>query len=95
MTPPDGNGGEGLVGKRVTRPNVRRLIHGRGRYTDDISVPQMLHIAFVRSTYGHAKVKAIETSAAETAPGGPRDHGRAGCRDLQTYAGDSPTQAWS
>ena len=64
----DGNGGEGLVGKRVTRPNVRRLIHGRGRYTDDISVPQMLHIAFVRSTYGHAKVKAIETSAAETAP---------------------------
>ncbi|MEC9206921.1 MAG: hypothetical protein VYE62_03055 [Pseudomonadota bacterium] len=69
MTPPDGNGGEGLVGKRVTRPNVRRLIHGRGRYTDDISVPQMLHIAFVRSTYGHAKVKSIETSAAETAPG--------------------------
>ena len=69
MTPPDGNGGEGLVGRRVTRPNVRRLIHGRGRYTDDISVPQMLHIAFVRSTYGHAKVKSIETSAAETAPG--------------------------
>ena len=48
MTPPDVNSG-GLVGKSVARPNVKRLIHGRGRYTDDISMPHMLHIAFVRS----------------------------------------------
>ena len=68
MTPPDGNGG-GLVGKSVARPNVKRLIHGRGRYTDDISMPHMLHIAFVRSPYGHAKINGIDASMAEDAPG--------------------------
>ncbi|MEE2721728.1 MAG: xanthine dehydrogenase family protein molybdopterin-binding subunit [Pseudomonadota bacterium] len=68
MTPPDGNSG-GLVGKSVARPNVKRLIHGRGRYTDDISMPHMLHIAFVRSPYGHAKINGIDPSMAEDAPG--------------------------
>lgn len=68
MSPPDGNT-EGLVGARVARPNVRRLIHGRGRYTDDISVPHMLHVAFVRSPYGHARIKGIESSMAAGAPG--------------------------
>ena len=69
MTPPDGNGAGGLVGKGVARPNVKRLIHGRGRYTDDISVPHMLHIAFVRSPYGHARINGIDTSMAAEAPG--------------------------
>ena len=68
MTPPDGHG-EGLVGKPVTRPNVRRLIHGRGRYTDDITVPHMLHAAFVRSPYGHARVNGIDSTMADGAPG--------------------------
>ena len=58
-----------LVGEAVTRQNVRRLIHGRGQYTDDISVPHMLHIAFVRSAYGHARIIGIDASAAESAPG--------------------------
>jgi len=64
MSPPDGNV-EGLVGKPVARPNVRRLIHGQGRYTDDISVPHMLHVAFVRSPYGHARINGIDSSMAE------------------------------
>jgi carbon-monoxide dehydrogenase large subunit len=69
MSAPDGNGGEKLVGTRVPRPNVRRLIHGKGRYTDDISVPGMLHVAFVRSPHGHARIKGIDTSAAAAADG--------------------------
>ena len=69
MTPPDGHGGDGLVGKGVARPNVKRLIHGRGRYTDDISVPHMLHIAFVRSPYGHARINGIDAAMAADAPG--------------------------
>jgi len=68
MSPPDGNA-EGLVGKPVARPNVRRLIHGQGRYTDDISVPHMLHVAFVRSPYGHARINGIDSSMAEGMPG--------------------------
>lgn len=66
MTAPDG---DGLVGKRVPRPNVRRLIHGSGRYTDDISVAHMLHVAFVRSPYGHARILGIDSDAAARAPG--------------------------
>ena len=77
LTPPDGNGREGLVGKRVTRPNVRELIHGRGRYTDDIFCASDA-IAFVRSTYGHAKVKSIGNICGQKQRVGPRD--RAGCR---------------
>ncbi len=66
----DGASGPGfLVGKRVARPNVRRLIHGKGRYTDDISVPHMLHVAFVRSPYGHARILNIDTVAAAAAGG--------------------------
>ena len=68
MSPPDGNGA-GLVGKPVARPNVRRLIHGRGKYTDDIVVPHMLHVAFVRSPYGHARIAGIDSATAEGAPG--------------------------
>ena len=68
MNAPDGTG-ETLVGSRVARPNVRRLIHGRGRYTDDITVPHMLHVAFVRSPYGHARINGIDASAAAAAPG--------------------------
>ena len=58
-----------LVGRSVPRPNVRRLIHGRGNYTDDISLPRMLHIAFVRSPYGNALINEIDTEAAQMAPG--------------------------
>ena len=61
MTAPDG---DSLVGSRVPRPNVRRLIHGNGRYTDDISVPHMLHVAFVRSPYGHARINGIDSGLA-------------------------------
>ncbi len=62
-------GPDSLVGKRVARPNVRRLIHGKGRYTDDISVPHMLHVAFVRSPYGHARILNVDTAAAAAAGG--------------------------
>ena len=68
MSPADGSG-PGLVGKPVARPNIRRLIHGKGRYTDDITVPHMLHVAFVRSPYGHARINGIDASMAETSPG--------------------------
>ena len=68
MSPADGSG-PGLVGKPVARPNIRRLIHGKGRYTDDITVPHMLHVAFVRSPYGHARINGIDASMAETSAG--------------------------
>ncbi len=52
------------VGRSVSRLGARRAVAGRGTYTDDISLPRMVHAAFVRSPYAHAKIVHIDTSAA-------------------------------
>lgn len=57
------------IGRTVPRPNARRLVEGRGRYVDDITLPRMLHVAFVRSPHAHAKIDAIDITAAQAAPG--------------------------
>ncbi|MCZ6764624.1 MAG: xanthine dehydrogenase family protein molybdopterin-binding subunit, partial [Alphaproteobacteria bacterium] len=56
------------IGQSVQRPNARRLVAGRGTYTDDIVLPRMVHVAFVRSPYAHAKIKAIDTGDAQSVP---------------------------
>lgn len=58
-----------LIGRSVTRANARRLLHGRGRYTDDIVLPRTLHVAFVRSPYAHARIVSIDAEAARARPG--------------------------
>ena len=42
-----------FVGARVRRVEDRRLLSGRGRYVDDVVVPDMAHAAFVRSPWPH------------------------------------------
>ena len=58
-----------LFGESVRRTEDPRLITGRGKYVDDIRLPGLSHIAFVRSPYAHANIKGIDTSAAVNAPG--------------------------
>jgi aerobic carbon-monoxide dehydrogenase large subunit len=57
------------IGRSVTRPNAKRLLAGRGRYVTDIKLPRMLHAAFVRSPYAHAKILSIDSSAAAAMAG--------------------------
>ena len=57
------------VGQRVKRTEDPRLIKGLAHYVDDIGLPGTLHVAFVRSVYAHAKITAIDTSAALATPG--------------------------
>ena len=57
------------IGQRLHRPGAQRLLAGRGRYTDDIRLPRMLHAAFVRSPYAHATITSIDIAAARVAPG--------------------------
>jgi len=57
------------IGRSVPRPNAKRLLHGRGSFTDDVRLPRMLHSAFLRSPHAHAEIVSIDTSAAEAAPG--------------------------
>ncbi|OCW58243.1 xanthine dehydrogenase family protein molybdopterin-binding subunit [Hoeflea olei] len=57
------------IGARVARKEDKRFITGKGKYTDDMVVPGMRHAHFVRSPHAHAKIKGIDTSAAEKMPG--------------------------
>ena len=57
------------VGKARLRKEDAHLITGRSRYTDNMVLPGMLHLAMVRSPYAHAKITAIDVSAAKASPG--------------------------
>ncbi|NBH01769.1 molybdopterin cofactor-binding domain-containing protein [Amycolatopsis sp. SID8362] len=57
------------VGKSRRRKEDERLITGRTRWTDNIALPGMLHMAVLRSPFAHAKIVSIDTSAAKSAPG--------------------------
>ncbi len=61
--------GDTAIGKRVPRESAKRLVAGRGRYVGDISLPRMLHLAFLRSPYAHAIIGDIDISAAAAVPG--------------------------
>ncbi len=57
------------VGQRATRPDAR--LHGLGqtKYIDDLSFPGMLHARIKRAGIASARIKRIDTSAAEAMPG--------------------------
>jgi aerobic carbon-monoxide dehydrogenase large subunit len=57
------------IGARVARKEDKRFITGRGRYTDDMSVPGMHYAAFVRSPHAHAKIRRIDLAEAKKMPG--------------------------
>jgi len=57
------------VGHSVKRQEDERFIRGRGTYVDDVVLPGMLHLEFLRSPYAHARINAIDTSAAAAVPG--------------------------
>jgi carbon-monoxide dehydrogenase large subunit len=58
-----------FVGEKIPRVEDRRILSGRGKYVDDLNLPNMLHAAFVRSPFAHARVNHIDISAARSAPG--------------------------
>ncbi|MBI1960297.1 MAG: xanthine dehydrogenase family protein, partial [Candidatus Rokubacteria bacterium] len=60
---------ESYIGRSVVRPQTARLLAGRGVFTDDVTLPRMTHVAFVRSPHAHARIGAIDTAAARALPG--------------------------
>ena len=50
-----------LVGARVKRREDPRLVSGLAHYVDDIHLPDILHVAILRSPYAHARIKTIQT----------------------------------
>ena len=59
----------GLIGASLKRVEDPPLITGRGCYVDDINLPGMLHLAFQRSPYPHAKILSIDVTKAKAMPG--------------------------
>jgi carbon-monoxide dehydrogenase large subunit len=57
------------MGCRRKRVEDIRFTQGKGNYVDDIKLPGMLFGDFVRSPYGHARIKKIETRKAAAVPG--------------------------
>ena len=51
-------------GERIKRNEDPRLLMGRALFVDDVDLPNMLHVAFVRSPYAHARINAIDVSPA-------------------------------
>jgi aerobic carbon-monoxide dehydrogenase large subunit len=57
------------VGNPRHRKEDARLITGRTRWTDNIVLPGMLHLAMVRAPFAHARITTVDTEAARSAPG--------------------------
>ena len=59
----------GYIGESIPRPNVQRLLQGRGQFIDDLRFPRLAHVAYFRSPYAHALIKRLDFSNARAAPG--------------------------
>ena len=54
---------------RVLRNEDARLLTGRALFVDDVQLPGVLHVAFVRSDYAHGRLKSVDVSEARKRPG--------------------------
>ncbi|MFN3889216.1 MAG: xanthine dehydrogenase family protein molybdopterin-binding subunit [Beijerinckiaceae bacterium] len=58
-----------VFGQSIARLEDPPLLRGKGRFVDDIALPGMVHVAFVRSSFAHAKILSIDCDAARSLPG--------------------------
>ncbi len=75
LSPPPGRQKErpdqrlNIIGTRMLRKEDPRFLIGRGRFIDDISLPNQAHAAVLRSPHAHARIKSIDKTAALALPG--------------------------
>jgi carbon-monoxide dehydrogenase large subunit len=58
-----------MIGASVKRREDPRLVTGRGTFSDDLKLPGLCYLVFVRSPYAHARVLAIDAARAQAHPG--------------------------
>ena len=58
-----------FIGRPLPRFEDLRLVTGQGRYTDDVSLPDQVYLAFVRSPHPHASIRKIDTAPARAMRG--------------------------
>jgi carbon-monoxide dehydrogenase large subunit len=57
------------VGQSIKRFEDPRLVTGKGAFVGDLTLPDMLHAAVLRSQHAHARLRGVEVSAARALPG--------------------------
>ncbi|MBT7526624.1 MAG: xanthine dehydrogenase family protein molybdopterin-binding subunit, partial [Rhodospirillales bacterium] len=57
------------IGQPMTQVEAPRLLAGKGRYANDITLPGQAHAVFLRSPHPHAEIKAIDTTGARAMAG--------------------------
>src|SRR3954467_1749199 len=60
---------QGYIGQSTPRANAKRLLQGRGVYTDDVRLPPLAHVVFFRSPHAHARIVSLDFAAARAMPG--------------------------
>jgi carbon-monoxide dehydrogenase large subunit len=63
------SGGQRFVGQSVHRKEDPRLVSGHGTYVDDVTLPNLLHVSFLRSDVARARITRLDVSAARQAKG--------------------------
>ncbi len=58
-----------IVGTSVLPDEAIPLVEGEGRFVNDIRLPGMYHVAFLRSQHAHARLRSVDTSRAQELPG--------------------------
>ncbi len=66
---PAGDRGGGPVGASVPAPAGEAIVTGRERYTLDVEIPGLAHMALVPSPHAHARVVSVDATAALAVPG--------------------------
>jgi 4-hydroxybenzoyl-CoA reductase alpha subunit len=95
LAPPDWPGGRSaapaggfnVIGRRNRKVEGLAKVTGRAIYTDDITLPRMLHAKLLRSVHAHARILSIDASAALAMPG---VHAVITGKDLPVYFGIIP-----
>ena len=58
-----------FFGQRIKRNEDPRLLTGQALFVDDVDLPNMGHVAFVRSPHAHARILEIDADDAKELPG--------------------------
>ncbi len=59
----------GVLGQRLLRREDAEILTGEAKFIDDLAIPGALWLALVRSPVARARIRSIDTSAAQESPG--------------------------
>ncbi len=58
-----------VFGEPIRRLEDPRLLKGKALFVDDVDFPDLLHVAFVRSSFAHGKIRSVDVDAARARDG--------------------------